>query len=202
MNYFCITMAIKSDILQIAALRHRVEERFGKPLSVHADFLALVAVIEMEQRQHISETTLERVWGYSTRGYDTVSLRTLDVLSRYGAGCLWSKFCESMEAECESTLFNTEKIISSELSVGDRLRIGWLPDRVCEVRYLGDNRFVAERCENSKMREGDTFSCLQFSLGKEAVLSDFRQAGTTLRQSYIIGQKHGLTILTLIARRF
>ena len=192
-------MAIKSNTPQIAALRHRVEERFGKPLMVHADFLALVAVIEMEQRQHISETTLERVWGYSTRGYETVSLRTLDVLSMYGAGCLWVKFCKQLESECESELFNIERVIAADLAISDRLRIGWLPDRVCEIRYLGNNRFVAERCENSKMHEGDTFSCLQFSLGDEALLCDFRQSNTFPSQTYIIGKQHGLTILALLS---
>ena len=160
MNYFCITMAVKSNIPQISALRKRVEERFGKPLTVHADFLALVAVIEMEQRQHISESTLERVWGYSTRGYDTISLHTLDVLAQYATGRYWDDFCRLLhaESECESELFDVEHISSSDLSVGDRLQIGWLPDRLCEVRYLGDNRFVAERCENSKMQRGDTHS--------------------------------------------
>ena len=200
MNYFCNAMAIKSNIPQIAALRHRVEERFGKPLAVHADFLALVAVIEMEQRQHISESTLERVWGYSTRGYDTVSLRTLDVLSMYGAGCLWGKFCQQFDAECESLLFNIERVVAINLTIGDRVRIGWLPDRVCEVRYLGENRFITERCKNSKMHEGDTFSCLQFSLGEEATLCDFCQAGSSHTQTYIIGKKHGLTILSVISR--
>lgn len=191
-------MAIKSNIPQISALRKRIEERFGKPLLVHADFLSLVAVIEMEQRQHISESTLERVWGYSTRGYDTVSLRTLDVLSQYGAGCSWIKFCESLSASCESTLFNIERVTSSELTKGDCLCIGWLPDRVCQLRYLGANRFVAEKCENSKMQKGDTFSCLQFILGKEAVLSDFCQADSTQAQTYVVGQKHGLTMLYII----
>ncbi|MGN0007266.1 MAG: hypothetical protein ACI35T_04145 [Alistipes sp.] len=191
-------MKIQSNIPQICALRWRVEERFGKPLIVHADFVALVAVIEMEQRQHISETTLERVWNYSTRGYDTISLRTLDVLAQYGAGCYWQEFCRRLEEECESTLFNVEKVVASDLVAGDRLRIGWLPDRMCEVRYLGDNRFVAERCENSKMHKGDTFSCLQFLLGEEAVLSDFRQSQSTLSQTYIIGQRHGLTVLAIM----
>lgn len=194
-------MAVKSIIPQIATLRHRVEERFGKPLSVHSDFLALVAVIEMEQRQHISETTLERVWGYSTRGYSTISLRTLDVLSMYGAGCLWAKFCESLEQHCDSLLFNVECIISADLAIGSRIRIGWLPDRICEVRYLGNSNFVAEHCENSKMREGDTFSCLQFSLGKEAVLTNFNQPGSSLNQTYVIGQKHGLTLLSNLSQK-
>ena len=37
-------MGIRRDIPQIKVLRERVERRFGKRLSVHADFLALVAV--------------------------------------------------------------------------------------------------------------------------------------------------------------
>lgn len=194
-----VTMSIQRDIPQIIVLRERVESRFGKKLSVHADFLALVAVIEMEQRQHISESTLERVWGYSTRGYNTVSLRTLDVLSRYAEGCDWQEFCEKLASEggCESELFDVEHISSSDLSVGDRLQIGWLPDRLCEVRYLGDNRFVAERCENSKMQRGDTFSCLQFALGEKVVLTDLHQAGTpeNALKIYSIGRQNGLTTL-------
>ncbi len=198
-----VTMSIQRDIPQIIVLRERVESRFGKKLSVHADFLALVAVIEMEQRQHISESTLERVWGYSTRGYNTVSLRTLDVLSHYAEGCDWQEFCEKRASEggCESELFNTEHIHTRHLAVGDRLQIGWLPDRLCTVRYLGDNRFVAERCENSKMQAGDTFSCLQFSLGKEAILNDFTPSATSTfvaPKSYIVGRKNGLTSLHLL----
>ena len=197
-------MSIRRDIPQILALRERVEERFGKRLAVHADFLALVAVIEMEQRQHISESTLERVWGYSTRGYDTVSLHTLDILSHYAAECCWEDFCRllSEESGCESELFNAEKISSADLSVGDRLLIGWLPDRLCEVRYLGDNRFVAEHCENAKMQAGDTFSCLQFSLGKELILSDFRQANTpdATSRTYTVGSRNGVTTLRILPK--
>ncbi|MBR3678140.1 MAG: hypothetical protein IKL60_04460 [Alistipes sp.] len=192
-------MSIQRNIPQILALRERVEARFGKRLAVHADFLALVAVIEMEQRQHISESTLERVWGYSTRGYDSVSLRTLDVLSLYAAGSFWEDFCRLLHEEsgCESELFNVEHISTGELAVGERLLIGWLPDRLCEVRYLGDNRFVAERCENSKMQTGDTFSCLQFSLGKELLLTDFRQASApdATARTYSVGSRNGLTTL-------
>ena len=173
-------MSIKSDIPQIAFLRERVERRFGRRLQVHADFLALVAEIESAQRQHISETTLERVWGYSTRGYGRVSLRTLDVLARY-AGCeSWTDMCEWLRSSggVESETFSCVSVRSCDLHAGDRLRIGWQPDRVCVVRYLGDNRFVAEECENAKMRVGATFSCLQFQLGRELVLDDFVNGDT------------------------
>lgn len=195
-----VIMSIPSNIPQIARLRERVELRFGKTLSVHADFLALVSVIEMELRQHISESTLERVWGYSTRGYQTVSLRTLDVLSQYAEGCDWDEFCRRLHSESgdESELFNVEYISTTDLTIGDCLQIGWLPDRLCEVRYLGENRFVAERCENSKLQVGDTFSCLQFTLGHPLTMNDLCRNNTLIGKTYVVGQKNGLITLTRI----
>ena len=198
-------MSIKSNIPQIAILRQRVEARFGKPLVVHADFVELVSQIEIQQRQHISESTLERVWGYSTRGYDTVSLRTLDVLSLYAESCNWQSFCANLarSRECESEMFDAEVIAAYDLSVGDRLRIGWLPNRICEVRYLGDNRFVAEECCNSKLQPGDMFTCAQFTLGKELIMNNYTSAANTgaSLMHYKVGTLHGLTTLQRIENK-
>ena len=129
-------MSVNRNIPQIVALRERVEACFGKSLIVHSDFLDLVAVIEKSQRQHISESTLERVWGYSTRGYDTVSLRTLDVLAQYVGIRNWGEFCNTLQNESqeESELFNTSSITTSDLQVDTLIRIGWQPNRICEIR--------------------------------------------------------------------
>lgn len=209
-------MSIESTIPQIALLRERVEYRFGKRLQVHADFLALVADIEASQRQHISESTLERVWGYSTRGYGRVSLRTLDVLSKYAGATDWRDFCAELKRAgvIESEVFDCDSVRTSDLHAGDRLRIGWQPDRVCTVRYLGGNRFVAEECENSKMCAGATFSCLHFQLERELVMDDFvngdetgqpaekpadaADCTATRPQCYVAGSRHGLTMLEIL----
>ena len=194
-------MTIKSDIPQICALRERIEKKLGKTLNTHSDFVELTSLIELELRQHISESTLERVWNYSTRGYDGVSLRTLNVLCNFAMDCNWNAFCEILmkENKIDSKLFNLETISTKDLKAGDKIRIGWLPNRLCTVRYLGDNRFIAEQCENSTMKEGDIFSCIQFILGKELVMSDFCQASSsTGNNTYIVGRDHGITTLNLI----
>ena len=72
-------MNIKTDIPQIYVLRKRIEQKIGFTPTMHIHFLKLVSIIEGELREHVSESTLERVWGYSTRGYESVSLRTLNV---------------------------------------------------------------------------------------------------------------------------
>ena len=192
-------MTIKSDIPQICALRERVENKLGKTLNTHSDFVELTSLIELELRQHISESTLERVWNYSTRGYDNVSLRTLNVLSNYAIGQNWNVFCDLLmkENKIESEVFNLEVISTQDLNIGDKVRIGWLPNRICIVRYLGDNNFIAEHCENSTMKEGDTFVCHQFILGKELVMSDFRQSPNDPGKVYIVGKEHGITTLNL-----
>ncbi len=201
-DYFCNIMNIRSDIPQISALRSSVEERFGRSLSTHSDFVALVAVIENELHQHISESTLERVWNYSTRGYATVSLHTLNLLASYSEGCNWREFCKHLSdnSKCESALFDIESISTSDLEVGSRIRIGWLPDRVCVVRYMGNNRFIAEETLNATMQPGDSFSLLQFSLGKELTMVDFRRLGeeNKMGRSYVVGMKNGITTLQLL----
>jgi hypothetical protein len=193
-------MSIQSNLPQIVALRQKVEERFGKPLAVHADFIALADQIEKKLREHISESTLERVWGYSTRGYDSVSLRTLDVLSLYATDGFWVEFCEHLrqEAGTESELFDAEVINVSELSEGQELLIGWLPNRMCRIRYDGNNAFTALECEHSKMQPGDTFCVQQFILGKELVMTNFRTQGSLEHRNYVVGQKNGLTVLRVL----
>ena len=203
-------MSIERDKPQLIVLRERVEHSFGRRLQVHADFLELVAEIEAVQRQHISESTLERVWGYSTRGYSRISLRTLDVLAKYAGSESWTDFCLGLKrtGAVESEMFTCDAIRSADLHTGDRLRIGWLPDRICTVRYSGDNRFVAEECENSKMRAGATFSCSQFRLGQELVMDDFVNGGedgtdigseeAVRSRHYAVGRNHGLTLLELL----
>lgn len=192
-------MNIKADIPQITLLRQQIEKSIDFPLNTHGDFLRLSAGIEFTLREHMSESTLERLWGYSTRRYDTVSVRTLNVLCRFIGFRSWEHFCESTSSGCvESELFSGNTVDTSSLAVGDRIRIGWAPDRICIIRYLGDNRFVAEETENSTMQPGDTFSCLQFQKGRELHLDDFRKSDPAERFRYVVGLNSGLTTLEIL----
>ena len=123
-------MNIKIDTPQIILLKQAVERTIDFPLSTHGDFLRLSAEIEFTLREHMSESTLERLWGYSTRHYDTVSLRTLNVLARFVGYHSWADFCSTSEKTvAESELFIDKAICAADLNIGDKLRIGWPPDR-------------------------------------------------------------------------
>ena len=200
---FAVIMSILANIPQIAALRGEIEAAQGGALHTHLDFVALTEKIEERLREHISPTTLERVWGYSTRHYDTVSRRTLDVLARYVGADGWDDYVDRLRSTAgrESEEFTDGVVNVSSLAVGARLLIGWQPDRLCEIRYLGNYRFVVERVENSSaLRVGDSFSCMQLQRGKELYMDCFQRAGAPSEENarYAVGQSHGLTTLRMI----
>ena len=199
---FAFIMSIQANIPQIAALRRVAEESFGGQLKTHVHFVALTDAIESVLREHISPTTLERVWGYSTRHYDTVSRRTLDVLARYAGQGSWEEFCTRLkdEAGSESDFFTEGIMAVSALKVGTRLRLGWQPDRVCEVLYMGNYRFVVEDVTNGSLRVGDSFSCMQLQVGIPLYMDSFQREGETSdgNQRYAVGRKNGLTLLEIL----
>ena len=191
-------MAVESSLPQIAALRKKVEGIFGKSLITHNDFVELASLIRETNHKHISETTLERIWNYSTRGYDNISHYTLNLLSEYAGYSDWQNFCEELKKESasDSDMFDDPVLFSKDLKPGNRIKLGWMPDRVCIVKYLGDNRFLAEECQNSTMKEGDRFSCLEFRINHPAVMTDFESADGEMKgRTYMAGIKEGLTLL-------
>lgn len=193
-------MSVSVIIPEIVALRQRVEATFGKPLATHNSFIALVDAIESSVKEHLSESTLERMWGYSTRGTDAISLRTLDVLSRYVGAVSWKGFCTDLKESSgvESEEFGGESIISFSLEIGSYLRLGWLPNRLITVQYLGNNRFVVTESLNSSLIPGDSFECLQIQMGRPLYLDRFVRAGSDSETRYVAGEKNGLTLVKVL----
>lgn len=185
-------MNIRTDIPQIAALRESVENATGIRPRTHADFIALGLTIERKLKEHISESTLERVWGYSTRGYDTVSKRTLDVLARISGHPGWEAFCKSIGADEDSGFIDDPSTLDPEtLPQGARLKLCWQPDRTVILRHLDGARFTVEHNEHSKLSEGIVLTCKGFRKGS-ALYMDLPQG------LYVAGKEHGITSLEII----
>lgn len=192
-------MSISVNIPAISALKERVEATYGQPLQTHNSFIALVDSVESVVREHLSESTLERLWGYSTRGAEAVSIRTFNVLARYTGAASWKAFCAELKAKApiESEEFSGESVVATRLSPGSRLRLGWLPNRLVTVAYLGQNRFVVEESINSSLRPGDSFECLQLQVGRPLYLDKFRRTGSSTEARYVAGERNSLTSVNL-----
>ncbi len=190
-------MRVKIDTPEIAALRLAVEGKFGFPLRAPRHFTTLSIEIEEVTREYLSETTLQRLWQYKL-GYSTVAIHTLNVLCHYLEISDWEAFCCQLESTSgiESIMHPNSGIDIDSLKIGTRIRIGWLPDRLCIVKYLGDHRFEAIETRNSQLSVGDTFNCINMQKGQAMYLDHLKRGETEM--DYVIGSRNGLTTLEMV----
>lgn len=189
-------MAVRTDIPQIAALRNAVEKHFAHPIESRTDFSLLAQEIERVTHDHIAENTLRRLWG-KIAGYGTVFTRTLDVLCRYVGYEHWKTFCTEIQNSSprESDIVSKGTTIKVEnLVSGDRIRIGWLPDRICVVEYVGGRTFKAIDAKNSTLQVGDTFECSIMIKNYPLFVDNLVHGGEHCTR-YSIGLTNGLTTL-------
>ena len=194
-------MSIRINSPQIAALRAEIEKIIGKMHS-HSKFIKLQELIYIKCKEHISVSTLERIWGYSTRNVENVSIKTLDIISNFVDADCWTTFCENLRNtnKKESLIFKDKDAIKTEdIPVGTSIRIAWLPDRICEIEYLGANRFITLRSENASIKAGDTFRCLTIQKGRELYMDSLTLKGEAESDCrYVVGQINGLTSVEII----
>ncbi len=191
-------MRVKINKPEIAALRLAAEDKFGCPLRAPRHFTALSFEIEETTKEYLSETTLQRLWQYKA-GYPTAAIQTLNVLCHYLGISDWEAFCSSINdsSGIESQMRSNDGIDIDSLKAGTRIRFGWLPDRLCVVKYLGDHRFEAVETHNSKLCVGDTFTCINMQKGREMCLDRLKRKGQP-EMSYVIGTRNGLTSLEIV----
>lgn len=81
--------------LFLACLRERLELKAGCTMRSSKDYEFLSECVFQETRQHISPTTLKRLWGYLSENV-TPRLSTLNILSQSVGFKDWDEFCKSV----------------------------------------------------------------------------------------------------------
>jgi len=183
------------DSLKISFLRQDVGKKFGSRLATTADFNRLAE----DMRNSIGETcgcsTLKRIWGYVSGGTKP-SISTLNILSRYIGYKGFAEY-EAHLAQTEfksSGHFQAESINASDLNIGEKLNLGWKPDRIVTLSYLGNNRFKVIESKNSKLQVNDEFEAGSFLTGYPLYLSGIYRNGQKT-EAYVAGRDGGITIL-------
>ena len=91
---------------------------------------------------------------------------------------------------------NSDEVLSphvktKDLQVGDHIKVSWMPDRRCTFRYLGEEQFIVEEAENSKLKVGNTFYCSLFILGEPLYLTGLVQ-GKNPPVDFVVGNRDGV----------
>ena len=181
----------------IEELKRIVEQRYGKRLITTTDFEEFSLHLQNKYRLAVSSSTLKRLYGY-VGDMHKPRVATLDQLAVYIGHRNYTAFVEWLKtiSRYNSSFFNASQVLSSSLAVGDMVEIGWSPNRLLLLEYLGDSTYRVTESHNSKMQVGDTFVSGCFIIGYPLYLPNLIRNGETT-PSFVAGRTGGLTIARL-----
>lgn len=188
-------MSPSKQIPELSFLLTQVESKYGHNNLTSSDFEKLADKIYQEIGIQLSSSTLKRLWGYVS--LQPVPRRsTLDALSKYIGKRDFKSFCDDLKdsPQFESYFFTTECISVTDLEKGDRITIGWMPDRVVMLEYLGDFNFQVISSENSKLQVGDQFQLSNILMGYPLYISRILRDGE-YTSAYVAGRIGGLNLI-------
>jgi hypothetical protein len=187
--------AITRDMPELAYLLDEVEQKYGRRIATTTDFESLSVVIEHQIGEMLSSSTLKRLWGYVSLN-PTPRIATLDILSRYIGHKNFKAFCESLKESKAfvSTFFTSKYQTVSELTPGVMVTIGWAPNRVVNLNYLGEFQFEVLSSENSQLLPGDRFELSEIIVGYPLYISRILRNGE-YTPSYVAGRQRGISLM-------
>jgi len=191
------TFEYKAEIQELKSL---VESRFGHRLCTTNDFERLSALLLTEIKTPVSTSTLKRIWQYVNDEH-APRMSTLDILARYVGHADFVAFCRWRKegAGQSSAFFSAERIVASDLSIGDEVEIGWAPNRLVRLCHKGEGIFEVVSVHESKLMVGDRLPVVSFILGEPlSVPYIIRNGENTL--PFVAGKNGGLTILSLVGK--
>ena len=79
---------------------------------------------------------------------------------------------------------------------GTLVSIGWSPNRLLQLRYLGDSTYEIEKSENSKLQPGDRFVTGCF-IKEQPLFLPYIERGGERTASFVAGRNGGLTVISI-----
>lgn len=145
----------------IGGLLEQVEKMCDRQMLSPRDFEWLNGQL-LQMGEGLSVTTLKRCWGYVTSEVRP-RLHTLDVLARFVG---YGNYAHFVQSHGDGDAGDSSRPVLGEwlrprvdLKVNDRVQLTWQPGRVCVIRYLGNEQFVVESSERTRLQPGNTFYC-------------------------------------------
>ena len=126
-------------------------------------------------------------------------MTTLNALSRYIGHPDFSGFVAWLKTSpCyNSSFFNADQLMSSDLRCGDEVEIGWSPNRMVRLEYLGNSRYTVIESRNSKMLFGDVFVTGCF-IAEQPLYLPFLERDGERTPPFVAGRNGGLSIVRIL----
>ena len=184
--------------IEINELMSLAEKKFGRRLNVANGFEEFALLLSREVRAGVSVSTLKRLYGY-VGDVHVPRTYTLDILAQYVGHASFHDFCQWLrrESPCSSQFFSASELSVSDLSVSDKVEIGWLPNRYVRLLYRGEAFFEVVEVRESKLQMGDILEASSFILGEPLYFPYILRNGERT-SSFVAGRNGGLTLLNKV----
>lgn len=183
---------------EIEELKLLIEKQYGKKLSTTTDFDEFSLVLLRKYNLNVSTSTLKRLYGY-VADIHKPRLRTLDMRALYIGHKNYAEFVDWLKSSTcyNSSFFSSNQLLSCDIRPGGFVEIGWSPNRLLRLEYLGDSTYRVANSSNSKIHVGDMFVTGCFIKGCPLYLPYLIRNGEhTL--PFVAGRNGGLSIVRKI----
>ena len=179
---------------EIEELKSLVEQK-GKLLATTTDFEVFTLQLEKATGKSVSASTLKRLYGYVGDSHKP-RITTPDVLAEYLGNKNYIEYVKWLKTSVKynSSYFKSPQLVSNELQEGAKICIGWSPNRLLKLRYLGGSVYEIEDAENSKLIAGDRFTTGCFIKEQPLYLPYIERNGERT-SPFVAGRNGGLTII-------
>ncbi len=174
-----------------------IQSRFGQEIRYSQDCEALSEAIFEATGQRLGTTTLKRMYGFTTMKVKPRA-STMDILAQYlGYGGDIRAIAALADDTRISEFTDVEGISFDRLEEGSCLRIGYSPDRIILMTYLGEQRFIINESKNSKLAKDDIIKVAAINKGFEFIASQVIRNGIDLG-AYISAKEGGITEIRVL----
>ena len=183
--------AVSSE--ELKALRRAVEVSTGRQYQTPREFDLLSESIRRRTGEMLSRNTLRRIWG-GMKDVAQPHRSTLAILARFVGYTSYEAFLEQLASgggEVSAPVLGRRLTVSASMKKGDRLRLTWQPDRVCDVEYNGSLHFCIIDSKNTRLKAGDTFLCGLIIEGEPLYLDEWQHEDEPA-VSYVCGKRGGV----------
>lgn len=187
---------------EIKELITTIESKYGKSLNTTTDFDEFSLFLEKRNFGNVSSSTLKRLWGY-VNDVRKPRVSTLNILANYIGESSYDSFVETLKRShrYNSSFFTAHQLSSSELDTGTILEIGWSPNRIVRLLYLGSSIYEVILSKNSKLMTGDRFMTGCFFKELPLYLPYVERNGEKT-PPFIAGRNGGLSFINIIKNEF
>ncbi|MDE6428471.1 MAG: hypothetical protein K2K59_05910 [Muribaculaceae bacterium] len=185
-------MAIEISTEELLNLCSSIEDTLGRKMQTPKDFKHLSEEIFNRVHSLISPSTLMRLWGYIESDVKP-RVSTLNQLARFvGFRDLQDFLLMDHKNRQSSVVICRHLNVSTDIQRGQKLRLRWLPDRVCDIIYRGNLYFEVIRSEHTGLKKGATFMCPLIIEGEPLYLDNVVQYDIP-GSGYVCGKRNGVT---------